>query len=264
MGCCETRENLPLGNKSGKNKLDTNSPPQAGGHEGSLIVREDKLLKRTGTAEIEFYSEVFSPDNKDQSLIDLRKFLPHFYGVETIDGKDYLVLENLLASFKHPTILDCKIGKVTWSPHHNERKASSQKEKAAKTTTGTLGFRIEGLIVKDSTGNIVTKFTKQQGFYSITPDNIHEEFRKIVGEDKQKVKSFIDQTKSLIAWFEDQTSKHFFTASVFFICDAHKVQVKFIDFAHVFDANGQPDISNVYLDVIEGLNNLVAVWERLL
>ena len=109
------------------------NPAQAGGHEGSLITRGDKLYKRALPGEVKFYEEVFDPSNTDENLIELRKFLPQFFGIEKIDGKDYLILENLLLGYENPSIMDCKIGKITWTKDHNEKKVANQMKKAEKT-----------------------------------------------------------------------------------------------------------------------------------
>lgn len=225
-------------------KAPEKKPDQAGGHAGSLIARGDKLLKRVGPAEFKFYTSLFDEENKDEDLIELRKFVPKYFEVEQIEGKDYLVLENLLTDYDHPNILDCKVGKVTWTPDHNERKTADQKKKAETTTTGSLGFRISGLIVKDEHGAVVESFAKEEGFYGISPENIHEFFKKIVGEDKKQVKRLIRQTEKLIGWFKKQRSKIFFTASVFYVIGKNgKSQTRFIDFAHVYDAHGKEDES---------------------
>jgi hypothetical protein len=86
---------------------------------------------------------------------------------------------------------------------------------------------------------------KDEGFYSINPNNIHEYFKKIVGDDKAQVETFISQTDKIIAWFKNQTSKVFFTASLFYINGKNgKSQTRFIDFAYVYDAEGRHDDSN--------------------
>ncbi|OMJ83882.1 hypothetical protein SteCoe_15110 [Stentor coeruleus] len=252
----EKKEHKGEESKKGPEK----KPDQAGGHAGSLIARGDKLLKRVGPAEFKFYTSLFDEENKDEDLIELRKFVPKYFEVEQIEGKDYLVLENLLTDYDHPNILDCKIGKVTWTPDHNERKTADQKKKAETTTTGSLGFRISGLVVKDEHGAVVESFAKEEGFYGISPENIHEFFKKIVGEDKKQVKKFIRQTGKIIDWFKKQRSKIFFTASVFYVFGKNgKSQTRFIDFAHVYDAHGKEDEN-----VIQGLESVVEIWKRLL
>ena len=258
MGCCDSRS------ETVKVVKDKNHE-QAGGHAGSLIARGDKILKKVGPAELKFYQELFDESLTDEDLVEFKKFVPQYFGTEDIDGHKYLVLENLLTGYEHPNLLDCKIGKVTWTRDHNERKTADQKKKAVETTTGSLGFRISGLVTKDSSGKVVDSFAKEEGFYSIKPENIHEHFKKIVGDDKKQIKSFIKQTEKLLKWFKHQKSKIFFTASVFYVLGKNGLsQTKFIDFAHVYDAEGETDESNLYLDVIQGLESVINVWKHLL
>lgn len=39
-----------------------------------------------GTRELTLYQEVFGPKCKDKDLLELRNFLPKYYGTETRDG----------------------------------------------------------------------------------------------------------------------------------------------------------------------------------
>mmetsp|Transcript_14184 Transcript_14184/g.14254 ORF Transcript_14184/g.14254 Transcript_14184/m.14254 type:complete len:496 (+) Transcript_14184:16-1503(+) len=234
---------------------------QAGGHIGSLIPRGDKILKRVGKAELEFYNYLFSPELQDPDMLEFRKFVPTFYGVEQIEGHSFAIIENLLDGYNIPSILDCKVGKVTWTPHHDPAKTKRQQDEALRTTTSTLGFRICGVVAKDQFGTIfghTGKFSKGE---EPTADNVHEHFRRIVtrGERVQMeiIDQFIRDTQEILDWFKKQRSKHFYTCSVFYVAGLEKAQTRFIDFAHVFDAEGQPNTN-----VIEGLESLIMIWNR--
>ena len=54
----------------------------------------------------------------------------------------------------------------------------SQMEKNAGTTTGSVGFRITGMVVKDENG--VSNDNLSKNYFSITAEHLHEEFAKIV------------------------------------------------------------------------------------
>ena len=132
------------------------------------------------------------------------------------------------------------------------------------TTTGTLGFRISGIIVKDSVGATIEQLVKKEIFNDITDDNIHEFFRKIVyvNEELQTdvVRFFIEETEKIKSFFERQTEKHFKGSSLLYINGKNrKSQVRFIDFAHAEDAEGEIDGN-----VLEGLVNIIRIWQRLL
>jgi hypothetical protein len=173
----------------------------------------------------------------------LKSLVPKFYGTEIKDGKTFLVLENLLWGMVNPNLLDCKLGKITWTKDHKPRSSAGQMKKAVKTTTGSLGFRISGLVIRDANGKEVESF-KDEGHFGITAENIHESFRKIVGDDEKILEKVIEETKKLIKWFDKQRAKVFFTASVFYVVGKDgNVKARLIDFAHVYDAEGEKDDS---------------------
>jgi len=125
------------------------------GHKDRFIFRGDKLLKATSKNEIDFYKEVYNENCHDQKLIELRKFLPKFYGVETISNKNYIVIENLLFQCQNPSILDCKIGKITWAPTHSVEKQRRKQNKVVTSTSGTLSWKISGVLVRN--GGVVAE-----------------------------------------------------------------------------------------------------------
>ena len=100
MGCCSQRDQeVKSEEKQSKHTKEVSKPDQAGGHEGSLFARGDKLLKRVGPAELKFYRELFDEKLQNEQMIEFRKFVPSYFGTEEIDGKTYLVLENLLTGY---------------------------------------------------------------------------------------------------------------------------------------------------------------------
>jgi hypothetical protein len=125
-------------------------------------------------------------------------------------------------------------------------------------------------VVKDSQGNKVESWSKEAGFYSITANNIHEQFLKLVTKDAvvrlDIVEKLIEETSKLLDWFTRQKIKTFVTSSILYVTtDETPVhcQAKLIDFAHVYDGEGEVDNSKVYVDVIEGLTNVISIWERI-
>ena len=241
MGCCAGQnDSVHFGEKRPEENFS-----QAGGHVGRIIAGGDRVFKKCTKNELDFYSSLFDVQNACSELIEFRRFIPQYYGTKEINGEKYLILENLLKGYDHPSIFDCKIGKVTWCSDHDEIRTKNRIEKAEKTTTCTHGFRITGIEVKDTRGNITDKMMKKECYELINAKNIHEYFRKTVGNNRQMVEVFIVQIKELLEWFRKQKSKIFFTASVFFLTGKGKCQTKFIDFSHVFDAKDKFDTSNL-------------------
>eukprot|EP00358_Blepharisma_japonicum_P006436 CAMPEP_0202941122 /NCGR_PEP_ID=MMETSP1395-20130829/1233_1 /ASSEMBLY_ACC=CAM_ASM_000871 /TAXON_ID=5961 /ORGANISM="Blepharisma japonicum, Strain Stock R1072" /LENGTH=182 /DNA_ID=CAMNT_0049636041 /DNA_START=285 /DNA_END=830 /DNA_ORIENTATION=+ len=182
--------------------MEQSSTDQAGGHAGVMIFEGDKLLKRCKESEINFYRWLYSPEHDDPMIMELRQMAPRFYGTQEREGGTYVVLENLLLGYDHANFMDCKIGKITWTPHHSEKTIRNQQIKNQSTTTGTLGYRITGLIVKDEHGNKVETLVK--AFNEITEENIHQQFAKIVTRDGVVQRELIDEliggTARILNW----------------------------------------------------------------
>ena len=106
------------------------------------------------------------------------------------------------------------------------------------------------MVIKDSTGQKVEAWTKDDGVFSITAENIHEDFTKLVTKNGKLrmdlVDKLIEQTQRMLDWFLRQRVKHFITTSILYVTgdeDHPHCQAKLIDFAHVMDAEGQLDDS---------------------
>lgn len=78
--------------------------------------------------------------------------------------------------------------------------------------------------------------------------------------------NFIRDTEEILEWFARQRKFHFYASSLLYIRGEEKepeTKVKFIDFAHVLDAHDEEDRSKDYLDVMEGIENILKVWNKL-
>lgn len=115
----------------------------AAGHKGTLTT-EDGLMfaKPTVQAEIDFY----------QSLgeLPLLDWMPGFYGTlaegqHETTGKPYMVMENLVHGFVHPSIMDIKLGGVLYDDGASEEKKQRMIAVSESTTSGSLGFRVCGM-----------------------------------------------------------------------------------------------------------------------
>ncbi|XP_066560157.1 inositol-trisphosphate 3-kinase Cb [Amia ocellicauda] len=126
----------------------------------------------------------------------LRPFVPGYYGVVERDGESYNQMEDLLAEFDSPSIMDCKMGSRTYleeelvkarekpkprkdmydkmvavdpqAPTAEERtqqavlKPRYMQWRETLSSTATLGFRIEGIKKADGTCNTNFKKTKHK------------------------------------------------------------------------------------------------------
>uniref|UniRef100_A0A3Q3QPZ4 Kinase n=1 Tax=Monopterus albus TaxID=43700 RepID=A0A3Q3QPZ4_MONAL len=148
---------------------------QLGGHQGNFQLSEGgEVLKR--------YSEVEAKCLDCLMRDPLRPFVPQYHGVVTRGEHCYIRLEDLLSGLRRPVIMDCKMGVRTYQVeeltkartkatlrsdmYHKmvniDPSAPSDEEHKKKgvtkwrylqwrdttSSTSTLGFRIEGIMVR--------------------------------------------------------------------------------------------------------------------
>lgn len=68
-------------------------------------------------------------------------------GVVEIDNVTLLELEDVAKRYRHPSIIDIKLGFRTWYPTADQRYIDKCKAKDASTTQAALGFKICGMQV---------------------------------------------------------------------------------------------------------------------
>ncbi|KAG0687115.1 hypothetical protein C6P40_002864 [Pichia californica] len=156
---------------------------KAAGHEGPMQSIDGSLfVKPTTNQEIEFYNKTQVKRMKlgdieyGESLFD---WMPEYVGVlypgasndlirETngridqdllnkatdtleIEGenKQYLILNNVLNGFSQPSIMDIKLGSILYDDSASIEKIERMKNVSKTTTSGSLSFRIAGMIIKD-------------------------------------------------------------------------------------------------------------------
>ncbi|XP_049643456.1 inositol-trisphosphate 3-kinase C [Suncus etruscus] len=172
---------------------------QLSGHAGNFQAGEDgRILKRFCQCEQRSLEQLMQDP--------LRPFVPTYYGMVQRDGQAFNQMEDLLAEFEGPCIMDCKMGSRTYLEEElvkarerpRPRKDMYEKmvavdpgaptaeehEQGAVTkprymqwresmsSTSTLGFRIEGIKKADGTCN--TNFKKTQELEQVT--KVLEEF----------------------------------------------------------------------------------------
>lgn len=83
------------------------------------VVLKPIVKKEIGEREIWLYHKI--QDTMDKTMVELKNFVPQFYGTKkvAVDGKEIecLLLEDLTAYYKEPCVMDIKIGKRTWGPN---------------------------------------------------------------------------------------------------------------------------------------------------
>lgn len=157
---------------------------KAAGHDGPLQSDDGSLfIKPTTSQEIEFYNET---QNRRMKIPDdigygesLSDWMPQYLGVlypgasndliretggridpdllnkatDTLEvegsNKQYLILNNCLHGFSKPSIMDIKLGSVLYDANASAEKIERMKNVSKNTTSGSLKFRIAGMVIKD-------------------------------------------------------------------------------------------------------------------
>lgn len=193
---------------------------KAAGHEGTLTDDDELLIfKPFNQQEKEFYEAVqtrsllTSKNDDAQSIhegdVQLESWMPTYLGVlnegsqippgqhnvitdgtpltagvlnkkDLDEGKKYLVLENLLAGFKKPNIMDIKLGKILYDDNTSEEKKKRLTEVSKSTTSGSLGFRICGMRIQK--GQHIKRLAHEH--YHIDPSREYVSVNKMFGRTR--------------------------------------------------------------------------------
>ncbi|XP_034024221.1 inositol-trisphosphate 3-kinase Cb [Thalassophryne amazonica] len=227
---------------------------QLTGHAGNFQAGEfGRLLKRYCECEHQCLQKLMTDT--------LRPFVPGYYGVVQRDDQDYNLMDDLLAEFDSPSIMDCKMGSRTYLEEELikareqprlrkdmyekmvavDPEAPTEQEKAQQgvlkprymqwretlSSTSTLGFRIEGM--KKGDGTCSTNFKKTKHREQVT--QVLEDF---ADGNAQTLKLYVQRLEELRSVLEQS---YFFRthevvgSSLLFVHDASgKAKVWMIDF----------------------------------
>ena len=228
-----------------------------------------------GQRETAFYKQI--NESQHQVDVEFRNWIPRFYGITRLeeDGSKYLMLEDLTESFKVPNVMDIKVGSKTYGPDASESKKNQEDAKYVGTRL-PFGFSVGGLIVHDFEDLKMTRFDKNFG-RELKTDEVHkipETFfaGRVIPE---VVELLVAKMRELLKLYERQTAYHTYASSLLFLYDVDAVKrslhggnshnksleksvdLKLIDFAHVFPAEGKIDENFLF-----GLKNLISVFEH--
>lgn len=277
--------------------LLTALPHQIAGHgsegdgEAGILRSEDgHILKPLqppprGQREAGFYRALNASD--DPTDVRIRTIVPRFFGVEQVGfvngltrTKEYLVLENVMEGMKLPNVMDVKIGSQTWGPDASAQKIVQESAKYVGTKQ-PLGFSVLGLIRHTirSDSDVWVKYDKSFG-KSLKTEAVSEVPHLFFdahqsGIIPQLVAVVVRRMKDILNVYECQTKYNCYASSLLMSYDAAVVReflvdgdeskleaavnMKLIDFAHVFPSDGEHDENFLF-----GLKNLIEIFEKLL
>nr|XP_055034868.1 inositol-trisphosphate 3-kinase B isoform X1 [Misgurnus anguillicaudatus]XP_055034870.1 inositol-trisphosphate 3-kinase B isoform X1 [Misgurnus anguillicaudatus] len=227
---------------------------QLAGHQGNVKLSEGgEVLKR--------FSEVEDSCLQDLMSDALCQFVPHYYGHISQDGERFIRLEDLLSGLRSPVIMDCKMGVRTYQEEEiikartNASMRADMYQKMMKvdpasptpeehaqggvtklrymqwrddsSTTSTLGFRIEGIVMGN--GKVLRDFYKTR-----TDAQVTETLLSFTKRQVHILKAYKSRLQALNETLQQSTffSKHeIIGSSLLFVHDCNgKANIWMIDF----------------------------------
>uniref|UniRef100_A0AAV2J1G9 Kinase n=1 Tax=Knipowitschia caucasica TaxID=637954 RepID=A0AAV2J1G9_KNICA len=269
---------------------------QLAGHAGNFQAGDDgRVLKQYCECERQCLQKL-----KEDVL---QPHVPGYYGVVNKGEKDFNVMDDLLADFESPSIMDCKMGSRTYLEEELSKarvrprlrkdmfekmvavdpEAPTEQERAQQgvlkprymqwretlSSTASLGFRIEGIKKADGTCNTNFKKTKLK-------PQVMKAFGDFVEEDTHTLKLYLHQLEELRLVLERSPffcSHEVVGSSLLFVHDASgKARVWMIDFGKTVPlSEGQtldhrtPWVEGNREDgFLWGLDNLIDIFSTML
>ncbi|GIZ04171.1 hypothetical protein CEXT_566511 [Caerostris extrusa] len=191
-------------------------------HKNGQILKP--LFEDNGRAvkEMTFYESVFHNPLTDPLVEELAGFLPVFYGTKCINisGKDikYLCLEDVSGTFKNPSVLDVKIGPITYEIGASKNKINEQRSKFVHGEV--CGIRVVGMKVYDEEKQL---HIAQDRMYlrQLSPDTIESALSLYFTKDKfinsLILCGFIHKLLQIDDWFSRQRRFIFIGSSILFV-----------------------------------------------
>ncbi|XP_059153196.1 uncharacterized protein LOC131938963 [Physella acuta] len=137
----------------------------------------------------------------------------------------FLLLKNVVADFRHPCILDLKIGSRLHGDDASKTKVESQTRKCSQTTSSTLGLRLCGMQVYNAVTGVYHSVDKYHGrnlndqsfsdtLYSFLHNGLH--FRT------ELVQPIVSKLSQLILCLKGLHSFRFYASSLLIIYDGEE------------------------------------------
>lgn len=213
--------NQVAGHRHGKGRLQLGILKSKSGH----VLKP--LFEDGGRAvkELSFYEKVFHNHYSDPVLEELKSFLPIYYGIQDINisGKNvkYLCLQDVSDTFQNPSILDVKIGALTYDKEASESKIEEERSKFAYGEI--CGIRILGMKVFDDEKQLYV--SQEKTFLrQLSPDTMTSALNLFLTKDKfvnsLMLCGFIHKLLRLDDWFSKQRAFAFVGSSILFIYES--------------------------------------------
>jgi len=190
------------------------------------------------------------------------------------------MLENLVAKFGHPSILDLKMGTQTHGDDESDAKKAGKKRKAENSTTKELGVRLHGMQKYNACNGKFETLSKYDGLKFTA-----EEFRHVitnflydgVRQRREVIQPVYDRLCHFYQCVSQQDTFRFYSSSLLIIYEGQqspstpvRVDVRAIDFAHTINESSalQNDKTQVHKGpdkgYLLGIKTLIDMFGELL
>lgn len=184
------------------------------------------------------------------------------------DVRQMIALEDLCNGFKHPCVLDIKMGTRQYGLNPSEAKLRSKKLKAAMSTSMQYGVRLAGMRRWCPDTQQYETQSKVSG-RRLSLDELRETVMRFTQHSKRLRLSFRRQVHFLRRAFARQHVFRFFTSSLLFVYDADRPllssRIVMVDFAFTYEREelrrgGDPEAAHEQdVGYIKALDTMLAI-----
>ena len=222
-----------------------------------------------GPREHQFYVDMFS-DKISDVLLEFRPFIPTLLGTYQFNGMTYLVLENIIGSYEHPSIIDIKVGRVTYDHEATPEKIQRQIEKFKPAAE--IGFQMLGWKTYRPSDNMYIYHDKRCA-RSLTKDELIYGMAQFFGAPECDHRPYARAVLERLAVLERIMAKQyefvFIASSILIVYDSRRrkgqndidFDVRLVDFAHVFPSSSDTEPDENFLF---GLRSIMELLKALL
>ncbi|XP_029767241.1 inositol polyphosphate multikinase [Terrapene carolina triunguis] len=185
--------------------------------ESSIALKERMLLVEA----MLFNEQVYAADCCDSVLLELRKYLPKYFGSwspPTAPNDLYLKLEDVTRKFNKPCIMDVKIGQKSYDPYASAEKIQQQVSKYPLMEE--IGFLVLGMRVYHIHSDSYETQNQHYG-RSLTKETIKDGMSRFFHNGyclrKDAVAASIQKIEKILQWFESQEQLNFYASSLLFV-----------------------------------------------
>ncbi|CAC5393468.1 IP6K [Mytilus coruscus] len=227
-------------------------------------------LTRTSEANIKSCKTCHTSDWSNQCL---KRTMQQYALWSTSCSQQFIVLENLLADYNNPCILDIKLGRKQRVFDCTEAKRQMLESRCANSTSASLGFRICGMqLFQKHTGEYIS----QNKYIGRALDdegaqlNLKQYFHDGITERKKEMLSIVEKLQHIHRAMSEQTVFSFLSVSLLLIYDSSadgKIDARLIDFANAVvtdDSSLDEQHKECNTDLLYGLSSIISIIQGFL